>query len=541
MYSLLSMDDSLDRLKDSLRLDYVLVSARSGLCPRACEHACRALSEEADIACCVAGSEQFAQDWDIGESLPVEAFLCRSSAVRQLLHSGFRPLVGLGELPAALRHAGWRVQMTARPLVEGGSTLGPAQSGRQKYASDLYDLSTEQLLAQGPRVLKRTPFFAAWLSWKRWSEGSPLTRELGYIFQSLLSTARGHRTKLQRATWRDCTLPFRFPASQSSTVVLLFTAIRPWYLRRSLRALHRYWPRENPPRLVLSQDGAERTTQSMIQSLGPQVDHYRFEQQVPVPRDALRKGLAPYYRIAQHFGFSLRQAFQEPATERVIVLEDDIEIGGDFFPYMQRLAPVLERDDSLLAVSAWNDHAIYASCPETLHRTDCFPGLGWMITRKDWLALEADWPDTFWDEWLRRPEVRRDRHFLRPELNRVRNFGRAGTGSSDFFDRFVAPLRWQDEEHHPTTLSDLSERAYKNRLFGQIAEARKIQHPDDMRDKEDAVLVYETRADFERWAHLLGLNPTYHQSGPRAAFEGVVILRIRDAQLYLVPGKALAR
>jgi hypothetical protein len=39
-----------------------------------------------------------------------------------------------------------------------------------------------------------------------------------------------------------------------------------------------------------------------------------------------------------------------------------------------------------------------------LYRTDFFPGLGWMMSRKLWNELHPKWPLGFWDDWLREPE-----------------------------------------------------------------------------------------------------------------------------------------
>jgi hypothetical protein len=544
VYAVLSMGDTLETLGDSLHKEFVLISGCPEVRHEFCEQACLALSNEPDVGCCVSWSgANCYTSWDVGEAVRVDALLCRTFAVRGLLERGFRPLVGLAEWSTALRHAGWRVQMLGESLTLGTTDHHTFFAGRQQFARELYDQATEQLLAQGPRVLKRTVLYSVWRAWKRWSEGSPWQTEAGYLGQSVWSALRGDRSRLARARWRQAALPFHFPEPhpENDTVVLLFTAFRPWYLRRALRALHQHWPIEKPLKLVVSQDGEERTTASMIGSLKPQVGHYQFREKVSLPWAAWRKGQAPYYRIAQHFGSSITRAFRESSVQRVVVLEDDIEIGADFFGYMNRFAPLLDSSSDLLAVSAWNDNAGYASCPETVHRTDCFPGQGWMITKEAWKSLEPDWPDTLWDEWMRRPEVCKGRHFIRPELNRVRNFGRAGTGSSKFFDRYIAPLRWLDEAHDPEEVSgELSVHEYRDRLWTQVAKAQLIEHPDEL-GQADAVMLYEDRKDFARVAGLLGILPRYHKRGPRAAFDGVVILRVRGVQLFLVRRDTLTR
>ena len=72
-----------------------------------------------------------------------------------------------------------------------------------------------------------------------------------------------------------------------------------------------------------------------------------------------------------------------PPPRRVIVLEEDLQIAPDFFEFFAAVAPLVDRDPSVLAASAWNDNGVrgYVRDPEALYRSDFFPGLGWMISR----------------------------------------------------------------------------------------------------------------------------------------------------------------
>jgi alpha-1,3-mannosyl-glycoprotein beta-1,2-N-acetylglucosaminyltransferase len=64
--------------------------------------------------------------------------------------------------------------------------------------------------------------------------------------------------------------------------------------------------------------------------------------------------------------------------------------------------------------------------PELLYRSDFFPGLGWMMSRELWSEIGPKWPKSFWDDWIREPEQRKDRACIRPELPRSRTFGKIG-------------------------------------------------------------------------------------------------------------------
>ena len=88
----------------------------------------------------------------------------------------------------------------------------------------------------------------------------------------------------------------------------------------------------------------------------------------------------------------------------------------------------------LLAVSAWNDNGQgrHVSDPQQLYRSDFFPGLGWMLTRSAWEELRDQWPAAYWDDWLREPARRRDRHIIRPEVSRTYHIGKRGVSNSEF-------------------------------------------------------------------------------------------------------------
>jgi alpha-1,3-mannosyl-glycoprotein beta-1,2-N-acetylglucosaminyltransferase len=139
-----------------------------------------------------------------------------------------------------------------------------------------------------------------------------------------------------------------------------------------------------------------------------------------------------YYAIAQHYKFGFEQVFKSnPLFKRVIVLEEDIEIAPDFFDYFSALAPVLDSDPKLYCVSAWNDNGLrdFVKDPEALYRSDFFPGLGWMMTRKLWDEIHDDWPLGFWDDWLRESTVRKGRACIRPEISRTYTFGASGVSN----------------------------------------------------------------------------------------------------------------
>ena len=56
---------------------------------------------------------------------------------------------------------------------------------------------------------------------------------------------------------------------------------------------------------------------------------------------------------------------------------------------------LLEEDDSLYCISAWNDQGYDNTCddPAKLYRIETMPGLGWLLKRKLYKEeLESKWP-----------------------------------------------------------------------------------------------------------------------------------------------------
>jgi alpha-1,3-mannosyl-glycoprotein beta-1,2-N-acetylglucosaminyltransferase len=120
--------------------------------------------------------------------------------------------------------------------------------------------------------------------------------------------------------------------------------------------------------------------------------------------------------------FVLEALFIERGHSHVVLVEDDMIFSRDFALYFEQLAPLLDqytlppclvtqhesastssqlsrhlvthtclfgvvvRDPSLWCVSSWNDNGFVHLVEDSsrLFRTDYFPGLGWMLTRRLW-------------------------------------------------------------------------------------------------------------------------------------------------------------
>lgn len=129
----------------------------------------------------------------------------------------------------------------------------------------------------------------------------------------------------------------------------------------------------------------------------------------------------PYKELAVHYKWAIDKVFNEiSSAKQIIILEEDLHLSPDFFFYFEKLSPLLDSDQTLLAISAFNDNGIKGTVSDSTRvvRSDFFPGLGWMLSRTLWKnELSPKWPNGYWDDWLREPNQRKGRHVLRPEVS----------------------------------------------------------------------------------------------------------------------------
>nr|XP_033772480.1 protein O-linked-mannose beta-1,2-N-acetylglucosaminyltransferase 1 isoform X3 [Geotrypetes seraphini] len=146
-------------------------------------------------------------------------------------------------------------------------------------------------------------------------------------------------------------------------------------------------------------------------------------------------------RVSQHYKASLTAIFNlHPDAKFAIVLEEDLDISIDFFSFLSQTLHLLEEDESLYCISAWNDQGYEhtAEDPSLLYRVETMPGLGWVLRKslyKD--ELEAKWPTPEklwdWDIWMRSPEQRKGRECIIPDVSRSYHFGIVGLNMNGYF------------------------------------------------------------------------------------------------------------
>ncbi|XP_071771228.1 protein O-linked-mannose beta-1,2-N-acetylglucosaminyltransferase 1 [Centroberyx gerrardi] len=212
-----------------------------------------------------------------------------------------------------------------------------------------------------------------------------------------------------------------------SVPVAVIAGNRPNYLYRMLRSLlsaHGV----NPQMITVFIDGYYEEPMDVVELFG-----LKGVQHTPI---SIKNA-----RVSQHYKASLTATFNlHPEANFAIVLEEDLDISIDFFSFLSQTVHLLNEDDSLYCVSAWNDQGYEhtAEDPALLYRVESMPGLGWVLKKslyKD--ELEPKWPTPEklwdWDMWMRMPEQRKGRECIIPDVSRSYHFGIIGLNMNGYF------------------------------------------------------------------------------------------------------------
>ncbi|KAG6447244.1 hypothetical protein O3G_MSEX004817 [Manduca sexta] len=319
-------------------------------------------------------------------------------------------------------------------------------------------------------------------------------------------------------------------------------------VKRCLDNLVKFRPNKETFPIIVSQDCGHNATYQVIKSFTDADSSISVVRQpdlseIPLHRSEVKyKG---YFKIARHYKFALNYVFKMLGHEAVIIVEDDLDVSPDFFEYFLGTYPLLYKDSSLWCISAWNDNGkkgvIDMSRPELLHRTDFFPGLGWLLRQDTWRQLEPKWPPGFFDDWLRNPENTQGRACIRPEISRTYSFGKVGVSKGLFFDMHLRNILLNTEfvEFTKLNLTYLLKDFYDDALTSTVYSLPEMSAEDVVLGADSsstAIRVsYSNAKTYQRAAKKLGLMDDFRSGVPRTAYRGIVTCFIRGRRVYLAP------
>lgn len=315
-------------------------------------------------------------------------------------------------------------------------------------------------------------------------------------------------------------------------------------VQRSLDQLLKYRTSAEQFPIIVSQDCGHGPTADIIGSYGYKITHLQQPDlsNIDLPKKEVKfKG---YYMIARHYKWALGQIFHKFNFSTAIIVEDDLDISPDFFEYFWATRNILINDPSLWCVSAWNDNGktdMISDDAELLYRTDFFPGLGWMLERKTWLEMEGKWPKTFWDDWMRHPDQRRDRACIRPEVPRTSTFGRIGVSRGQFFDKHLKFIQHNDK-FVPFTKMDLTyllqenyDEPFVRTVYGSPLMTAVHLLAGEQPNLPAVRIQYRGKENFKSQAKLLGIMDDFKAGVPRTAYRGIISFVFRNRRVYLAP------
>lgn len=237
--------------------------------------------------------------------------------------------------------------------------------------------------------------------------------------------------------------------------------------------------------IVVVQDGTMKGIADTAKAKGLQVVQNRETKQMLRGRDGAS-------RIATHYKFALSTIFDiRPDAPAAIIIEDDLLFSPDFYEYFLNVAPIVEEDSTVFAISAWNDNGFKGKVkdPYALRRTEFFPGLGWLLSRDLYKnELERKWPKTHWDHWLRSPETHKGREIVYPEVPRSYHNGVKGTFMNlDTHNRYFRDIAynqdplisWRDSKLRGAVYEQVISVNYEKRILKLIESCHHVRNVDD--------------------------------------------------------------
>ncbi|XP_046681955.1 alpha-1,3-mannosyl-glycoprotein 2-beta-N-acetylglucosaminyltransferase-like [Homalodisca vitripennis] len=330
----------------------------------------------------------------------------------------------------------------------------------------------------------------------------------------------------------------------AAIAVLVFACNRVT-VTRCLDQLIKYRPDSRLFPIIVSQDCQHEPTARAIQSYGDQVYHIQQPDQSDIQVPPKEKKFKGYFKIARHYGWALNQTFNTYNFSTVLIIEDDLDVSPDIYEYFLGTLPLLQADPTLWCVSAWNDNGkiglVDKTAHDTIYRTDFFPGLGWMLTKSLWAELSVKWPASYWDDWIRQPQQRKNRACIRPEISRTRTFGKIGVSNGLFYEKYLKFIHLNDQfvPFTKKNLTFLLKDNYDVQFVRSVYNSRVISYQELKSGSiffEGPVRIpYHTKDEYRRAAKNLGLMDDFRSGVPRTGYRGIVTFFYNKRRVYLAP------
>ncbi|KAH3731915.1 alpha-1,3-mannosyl-glycoprotein 2-beta-N-acetylglucosaminyltransferase [Pelomyxa schiedti] len=327
--------------------------------------------------------------------------------------------------------------------------------------------------------------------------------------------------------------------------IVVIACNRAYYLEQCLDSLLQHRPNTSLVQfpIFVSQDCNAAEVTNLLQSK-------KYADKITRMKFSGGPKMEGYEAIARHYKWALQQIFNERHFASTIIVEDDMEVSPDFYEYFIAGEKLLKEDDTIWCISSWNDNGmdVASSNVTALFRTDVFPGLGWMLLRTLWDELEPNWPVGYWDEFMRLPEIRKDRSCVRPEVCRTANFGEIGVSLGQFYNSHIRKIKKNTEmiNWSQVDLSYLHKDAYDSSLALEISRATltDIDSINDLINRRRAAnqhgilrVPYLNQNHFEGIARFFQIMDEFKNGLPRASYHGVLSITYRGTRVLITDSR----
>ncbi|XP_041460368.1 protein O-linked-mannose beta-1,2-N-acetylglucosaminyltransferase 1-like isoform X1 [Lytechinus variegatus] len=189
-----------------------------------------------------------------------------------------------------------------------------------------------------------------------------------------------------------------------------------------------------------------------------------------------------YIKAKSQYIYTLLSGMEEamglfPKNEYFIIIEEYVEVAPDFLRYFSQTMHLLE-DETILSISAWNEHGFKHTSGDTglLYRTDVFPGYGWLLRRTVWKnEIKKNemtcCVDQTWRGWLR-DDSRKKRESIVPDVSRVKRSIKPGIYEDrPFLEEYLSNRTMtSDPSTEPSRAFYLKQAEYENYIKQLIKE-----------------------------------------------------------------------
>ena len=228
----------------------------------------------------------------------------------------------------------------------------------------------------------------------------------------------------------------------------------------------------------------------------------------------------PFKRIQLHYRFFLQVLFESYHFNRVIILEDDLELSPSLLNFFEATSPLLDQDETIACISAFNDNAMAdKNDPKLLRRSSYFPNLALMFSLRSYNKIWKDQALTRstngWDHWLRIRSASLHMEGVFPVVPRVRHgcSEHSTTAKGIVCKKLrIYPL-FEEKSMDLGNLNYIKSENYDRFLLSQFFDPEKIERAIQLFSLSEEILLQPNRTipDFEP-SYLSNVNVQVYKS-----------------------------